>query len=532
MGFISEAVKGEDAAHHLVDAYVHDRWAWAPGEARQAGMHTFDGVVLTQDPKRRQDVIREMRSYVRRARSLLPGVSGGAELDLRLLDLDANRMLVSYMGSRERLTGFDIRELFDVSTYINRNSAPVPERTRALVRHIVEASRAVDPLLARAEASSHELIESMEETIDGYRRYFERDVTSFLRGSDPSSVSSVGLALGSLGRISTWLKDHHGKRQHPMGGDALMSLLRRTEGITTSPAELKALADDQLREHTQTLLAALKRLGPNAKKELDRLTDGTLPEADVLRTAAAQVQEARAFLERTGVVPMLDHGTIIIAPAEAYRPWVTAYVSQPGPVETDDRTFYRVAFPEPGWSERDRRLYLPFEEDLMMTTVHEMFPGHRLQGLHQRESSHLIRRVTQSSTFSEGWAHYAEQLVVESGLRDREPRLMAAFALKAMLRACRLEAVIAFHVDGLSVAEVEKLFRDRSMVDPRTAIQQAKRGLTEPGYLSYVSGKTDILAMRDEFLSRRLGGLREFHAWLLARSAVPPAVLATMLPTV
>ena len=532
VGFIGEALRGWDAAQELIDSYVHARWAWSPHDARAAGVHMFDGVVLSQHPSQRREIAHAVRDYIRRARALMPTLSSGHALDLRLLELDAQRLLSSFEGSSKKLSAFDIKQLFDVSTYVNRRSVPVPRRTSSLVKHIISASSRVEELLERVDAGSHESIEILEELVDGYKKYYEHDVRAFLRGTDPSSEPIIQRAIDAMGRVSTWLHDRKGTPNKPMGEDALMSLLRRTEGVRTTPYELRALAVDQLNINRGVLMDALARMGSNPRRTLNRILEDTLTAGEVMDVAADQVQELRGFVHEAGVVPMLDHGSIVIAPAEPFKVWATAYVEQPGALEHDDRTFYRVTLPDASWPEEKRRLYLPFEEDLLMTTAHEMFPGHRLQGMHQDAGGHLIRRVTKSSTFSEGWAHYAEQLVVEAGLRDRAPRVMVAYALKAMLRACRLLACLAIHIDGASMDEVAKMFHEKSFVDTMTAIQQAKRGLAEPGYMSYISGKTDILLLRDEFLSRGLGSPFDFHNWLLEKSSVPPALLVEQLHTV
>jgi hypothetical protein len=64
--------------------------------------------------------------------------------------------------------------------------------------------------------------------------------------------------------------------------------------------------------------------------------------------------------------------------------------------------------------------------------------GGALLGAHPDWS--LTRQMAQAYSTTEGWAHYAEQMMVEQGLGDGDPKLKIGQIEKALLRDCRFIA--------------------------------------------------------------------------------------------
>ena len=68
--------------------------------------------------------------------------------------------------------------------------------------------------------------------------------------------------------------------------------------------------------------------------------------------------------------------------------------------------------------------------------MHEVWPGHFMQYLTRRAHPDwsLARQMANAYSTREGWAHYAEQMMVEQGLGDGDPKLKIAQIEKALLR--------------------------------------------------------------------------------------------------
>ena len=167
---------------------------------------------------------------------------------------------------------------------------------------------------------------------------------------------------------------------------------------------------------------------------------------------------------------------------------------------------------------------------MLSTSVHEVWPGHFLHFLHVNRNASKVARLFQSYAYTEGWAHYVEEMIEAEGLRGGDPEWQIGQRLSALKRDARYLCAIGLHTQGMTVTECEKLFRDGALTDPGNARQQALRGTYDPAYLNYTLGKLMILQLRTDWLAANpKAGLREFHDRMLALSGPVPLVRKLML---
>jgi uncharacterized protein (DUF885 family) len=103
--------------------------------------------------------------------------------------------------------------------------------------------------------------------------------------------------------------------------------------------------------------------------------------------------------------------------------------------------------------------------------------------------------------YAEGWAHYAEEMMWESGLGNGDPETHIGQLSNALLRDARYLSAIGLHTQGMTVAQSEKLFRESAFSDIGTARQQAARGTYDPAYLNYTLGKLMIRKLRTDWMA-------------------------------
>ena len=193
---------------------------------------------------------------------------------------------------------------------------------------------------------------------------------------------------------------------------------------------------------------------------------------------------------------------------------------------------YYVAPPDPSWTPKERADYIPGVADLLFTSVHEVWPGHFLQFLHANRSPSKFGQVFVGYAFAEGWAHYAEEMMWESGLGNGDPETHIGQLLNALLRNVRFLSAIGMHTKGMTVAESERMFREQGYQDAGTARQQAARGTFDPEYLDYTMGKLMIRKLRSDWTATRGGptAWKAFHDAFLAYGGPPvPLVRRAML---
>ncbi len=135
-----------------------------------------------------------------------------------------------------------------------------------------------------------------------------------------------------------------------------------------------------------------------------------------------------------------------------------------------------------------------------------------------------------SGAFTEGWAHYTEQLMIEQGYRDESAASEVAQLTDALLRNVRLLASVGMHAKGMTVEQATALFVKEAHMEPFPAEREAMRGTFNPEYFGYTLGKLAILKARRRYLETRSGAsLCSFHDLVLSLGAPPVGFLEPLI---
>jgi uncharacterized protein (DUF885 family) len=151
-------------------------------------------------------------------------------------------------------------------------------------------------------------------------------------------------------------------------------------------------------------------------------------------------------------------------------------------------------------------------------------PGHYLQLAHSNRYPSTLRAVLSSGPFVEGWAVYAEKLMVESGYLESDP-LLRLVNLKWMLRVIA-NAIIdqAIHVDGMTRDQAMKLMVEGAFQEEReAALKWVRAQLTSTQLSTYFIGYQEHADLRADVLKARGDrfALKAFHDEVLSFGSPP-----------
>jgi uncharacterized protein (DUF885 family) len=164
-----------------------------------------------------------------------------------------------------------------------------------------------------------------------------------------------------------------------------------------------------------------------------------------------------------------------------------------------------------------------------MINVHEAYPGHYLEFLYAPRFPTKARKLSHSSSNSEGWAHYCEQMAVDNGFGGGDPKTRPAQLSEAMLRDCRYVTGIQLHTGGWTVEQGAKLFREQCFQEPANAFEEARRGSYNPTYLYYTLGKLMILDLERDYMEKKHATMKQFHDAFVAQGALPIPLVRKIL---
>jgi hypothetical protein len=270
------------------------------------------------------------------------------------------------------------------------------------------------------------------------------------------------------------------------------------------------------------------------KAVLDRLSDDRPTNESIVERARKCLESSTRFVSEKDIVRVpVDPVQLIVMP-EFKRGVAVAYCDSPGPLEPNEKTFLAISPTPKDWPEervvsffREYNDYLV--EDLV---IHEAMPGHYLQLSHANrlEAPTLVRAVFSSGPFVEGWATYAEQVMVRAGYGGPE---VAMQQLKMRLRMI-INAIIdqKIHAGGMTEAEALALMMNEGFQEEGEAKGKWRRAcLTSTQLSTYYVGNLEINAIRDAY-EARLGSrfeMREFHDTLLSFGSPPPKLVRELM---
>ena len=251
------------------------------------------------------------------------------------------------------------------------------------------------------------------------------------------------------------------------------------------------------------------------------------PARDKLVEVSTEATEiARLFVASKDLIRLPDGPVRIILMPEFRRGFSVAYCDSPGPLEKHLDTFYAVSPIPDDWTDQQA---ISFTSEynrraIQDIAVHEAMPGHYVQIFHANTHPSILRAVLGSGSFVEGWAVYAETMMVEEGFMADDP-LYRLTQLKVLLRTIT-NAIIdqAIHVDGWSEAQVMTFLTETAFQEEREAAGKWRRAQLSVTQLStYFVGFSEHMEARAA-AKAKLGAafkLKAYHDGILGHGAPP-----------
>ncbi|MGH8566623.1 MAG: DUF885 domain-containing protein [Gammaproteobacteria bacterium] len=525
----------------FVGGFLEQYYQDHPTHAVQLGRHEFDGRLPDWRASALKDLAARLHAAHHRARAF-DTLSPDArfERDYLIAQLERELFWLEEAGWPHKNPLY-YSDALDPNVYVVRAYAPLAERLKAYVGYAEAVPDAVAQIRQNLAGPLPRTYLDLGVTVfGGLADYYEKTVpAAFAPVSDAALQARFRAANArAISAMRGLVTSLHGKRRqapgrYALGAERFRAMLRATEGVDLPLERLEQVGWDDMARNLSALRAACNRYLPNdglkdcvARMRLAKPAGGPVAEA------RRQLPVLKRFVESRGLVGIPGTEEAAVAESPPYQRWNPAYIDIPGPFEHGLLSIYYVAPPDPKWSPLERAAYLRAEADLVFISAHEVWPGHFLQHLHAHRARSRLAQVFVGYGFSEGWAHYAEELIWEAGFRHGDPAAHIGQLLNALLRNARYLSAIGLHTQGMTVAESERMFRELAFQDPANARQQAARGTFDPAYLNYTLGKLMIRKLRDDWTRRRGGrsAWRTFHDRLLSYGSPPiPLVRRQML---
>jgi len=261
----------------------------------------------------------------------------------------------------------------------------------------------------------------------------------------------------------------------------------------------------------------------NFKDKLDTLEHDHPNEDTLIEETGNTLNELVEFINNKGIVDLPSRLNCIVTEMPKYMNFGFAAMNTAGPFEKSDESFYYVNLPEKDWSEEKREEWMTQFNypTLKLISIHEAYPGHYTHFLNANANSTDLAKLFMSYSYIEGWAHYAEEMMIEEGYGNKDFKIKIGQLIEALIRCSRYIVAIGIHCETMSIEEAKEFFLKNAHMTETTALQEAERGAFDPGYLNYTLGKIFLKKFKEKYFAKYNGTktLKDFHNTIVSLGA-------------
>jgi uncharacterized protein (DUF885 family) len=239
------------------------------------------------------------------------------------------------------------------------------------------------------------------------------------------------------------------------------------------------------------------------RQVIDKLTPKHAPREGFVDAVKRQIPTLTKFVNDHNLLTQDPSKPLVVRETPLYMrgSGAGASVSAPGPYDTKANTYYNVEPLPPTWTAAQAESYLREYNDytLQILNIHEAIPGHYTQLVYANRSPSLVKSIFGNGAMIEGWAVYAERMMLEAGYGENSDEIWLLWD-KWNMRST-LNAVVdnLIQTQNASEKDVVALLTGAGFQEEAEARNKWHRAtLSQVQLSSYFTGYTEIVALRDE----------------------------------
>ena len=523
----------------LVEQFFDDYYfRFSPTSGTSAGFHQYD----TRLEDYSKSAIQQQIAVARRFESEFVQQPKTDDREMILSKIRAD--LLTLESIRPWQTNPDLYSggvTSSVYVIMNRNFASQEDRLRSVIARERLMPTVFDAARANLGNPPRIYTEIALEQLPGIVSFFQRDVpAAFTKVSDKKELAEFSQSnqavIKALNAYHAFLKNDllpRSKGSFPVGSENYRKKLLFEEMVDTPLDELLKIGFANLHENQASFrrIAAqvdAKRPPANILREL--VQDHPAP-GNLLQSFRDVLGGLRDFIVQRHIVDIPSPVPPILEETPPFMRALTfASMDTPGPYEkVAKEAFFNITLPEATWKAQQIEEHLQSfnRGTIISTAIHEAYPGHYVQFLWVQQAPSKVRKLLGANTNAEGWAHYCEQMMLEQGYGNNDPKLRLGQLQDALLRNARYIVGIQMHTGKMTFEQGVEFFVKEGYQVRATAERETKRGTSDPTYLVYTLGKLEILKLREDY--RKLRGsqfkLGQFHDEFLKQGFPPIKII-------
>jgi hypothetical protein len=535
MAVITSAQTSFDA---LVDRFYKDYYHYAPSEGTAAGFHEYDQQLENYSQLSLQNQRKMLWGYLAEFEKMPPTD------DRRLITNKIKAQLLALDDIPYWRTNPDFyssNAAASIFSLISRKFAPPEQRLAS----VIAREKQIPAMLRTAQVNLKNppriYTQVALEQLPGIEGFFMSDVPKAFSGVQDHNLlqefqHANKAVLESLHRYEIFLKNDllpRSKGDFRIGADNYRKKLLYEEDVNIPIDRLLAIGYDNLHQNQKQLARLAKQIDRSKTPQqiADDLGADHPPADQLLQAFRNTFDNLKSFINTHHIITIPSPIEPILEETPPFmRALTTASMDSPGPYEkTATEAYFNVTLPERKWSPRETQEFMTAfsRGTIVSTAIHEAYPGHYTQLLWFKKVRSKVRKLAQSGSNVEGWAHYTEQMMLDEGYGNDNPKLRFGQLLDALLRNCRYIVGIEMHTGSMSYEQGIEFFMRQAHMTRAYAERETKRGTSDPTYLVYTLGKLQILKLREDY-RQKVGAafnLEQFHNDFVKQGGIPVSII-------
>ena len=331
-------------------------------------------------------------------------------------------------------------------------------------------------------------------------------------------------AGNSLEKFNRFLKSKSPEPDRRFAVSTLERSLKNHFLSCHTPADIFAIAAEEWQQILEQLQNLQARVDTTRTWEqlYHAYTPSQTAETEILALYGEEIDRLRTFFSQNGFSEELLISPMEIKYTPTYLKSVRSSASFAAAFSRDpvEKSYFYIStdFPQFNSKETDLHLQSRLNREYKMLTAHETIPGHHFLDSFRRRLANPIRRQIESPLFYEGWATYAESMLIEYGYLN-EPMELLVSLKRDLWRSARCQIDVGLTIGKFSEDRAAELLKTCGFAEAE-ASRQLDRFRLNPGYqLCYCYGSHEF-----KQLKKKYGHLledKDFYTFLLKGGELP-----------
>jgi uncharacterized protein (DUF885 family) len=308
---------------------------------------------------------------------------------------------------------------------LNKPSASFPEAIDRTMARLSEIPRVLKQAADNIGSVPEAYYQPSLYMINDCRQYLEETFKRLAHNQSKATSAELSklanAALSSLGALQHFLNDLTPASDQLFAGETLERTVNEHFSCVRSLDNIFQIAEESWQENLSRLEELRAQIDPakSWQQIYHEYYPSEISETDTIALYAQEIENLRSFFKQQGFDAETLNSAVEVSETPVYlrsvrgaASFAAAYTSNP-----EERSYFYITtrlVHQPD-DQVQKSLKKRFHREYRLLTAHEAIPGHHYLDSIRRRLKNPIRRQIESPLFYEGWASYAESLLVEYG---------------------------------------------------------------------------------------------------------------------